>query len=71
MNPKRRAVSLAGSLLEDRNRQARAALAAAIGEHFLATSGRHASAESVGAKAAKVMGLVGALHGSGFLSTLL
>lgn len=51
-------------LLEGGDREAGAALAAAVGEDLAATSGRHTRTEAVGADAAGVVGLISAFHGS-------
>ena len=49
-------------LLEDRDSEPSAALAAAVGEDLLAAARGHASAETMRAHAANVVGLVGAFH---------
>jgi hypothetical protein len=49
-------------LLEDRNGEPSAALAATVGEELLAAARGHASAETMRAHAANVVGLVGAFH---------
>jgi hypothetical protein len=49
-------------LLKDRHGEAGAAFAAAVGEDLLAAARGHASAETMLAHAANVVGLVGAFH---------
>jgi hypothetical protein len=49
-------------LLEDRDGEPSAALAATVGEDLLAAARGHASAETMRAHAANVVGLVGAFH---------
>ena len=53
------------SLLVDGDRHTMTALATAVREDLLAAGGRHAGAEAVSAKAAKVVGLIRALHDGG------